>query len=87
MLFRSVRRSPSPLPAPAGWTEGWLRTGPLDNAVLDALAFGPEIQVVSPPELRRALHEKALRIARLHAPLTDVDVAGRALMGEIDSGP
>ena len=82
-----VRRSPSPLPAPAGWTEGWLRTGPLDNAVLDVLAFGPEIQVVSPPELRRALHQKALRIARLHAPLTDVDVAGRALTAEIDSGP
>jgi predicted DNA-binding transcriptional regulator YafY len=65
-----VRRSPSPLPAPPGWTEGWLRTGPLDNAVLDVLAFGTEIQVISPPELRHALRQGALRIARLHAPRT-----------------
>lgn len=61
-----VRRSSSPLPAPPGWTEGWLRTGPLENAVLDVLGFGTEIQVIAPPELRRALHERALSIARLH---------------------
>ena len=61
-----VRRSSSPLPAPPGWTEGWLRTGPLGNAVLDVLGFGTEIQVIAPPELRRALHERALSIARLH---------------------
>jgi predicted DNA-binding transcriptional regulator YafY len=65
-----VRRSQSPLPAPPGWIEGWLRTGALDNAVLDVLAFGTEIQVISPPELRRALRQSALGIARLHAPVT-----------------
>jgi predicted DNA-binding transcriptional regulator YafY len=61
-----VRRSSSPWPAPPGWTEGWLRTGPLENAVRDLLGFGTEIQVFGPPELRHALHERALSIARLH---------------------
>lgn len=61
-----VRRSASPLPAPPGWTEGWLRTGPLEDAVPDLLGFSTEVQVVAPPELRRALHERALSIARLH---------------------
>jgi predicted DNA-binding transcriptional regulator YafY len=61
-----VRRSSSPLPAPPGWTEGWLRTGRLENAVRDVLGFGTEIQVIGPPELRRAVHESAVSIARLH---------------------
>lgn len=61
-----VRRSASPLPAPAGWIEGWLRTGSLEHAVLDALGFGTEVEVISPPELRRAVQEHALRIARRH---------------------
>jgi predicted DNA-binding transcriptional regulator YafY len=62
-----LRRSPSPLQVRPGWTEGWLRTGPLENAVLDVLAFGTDIEVIAPPELRRALHTRALHIARLHA--------------------
>jgi predicted DNA-binding transcriptional regulator YafY len=62
-----VRRSASPVPPPPGWTEGWLRTGPLDHAVLDVLGFGTEIQVLGPPELRGAVREHAAAIARVHA--------------------
>ena len=61
-----VRRSASPLPAPPGWIEGWLRTGPLEHAVLDVLGFGTEVEVLSPPELRRAVQVHALRIAGRH---------------------
>jgi predicted DNA-binding transcriptional regulator YafY len=61
-----VRRSASPLPAPPGWIEGWLRTGPLEHAVLDVLGFGTEVEVISPPELRRAVQVHALRIAARH---------------------
>jgi biotin operon repressor len=61
-----VRRSASPLPAPPGWSEGWLRTGPLEHAVLDVLGFGTEVEVISPPELRRAVQVHALRIAGRH---------------------
>jgi len=61
-----VRRSASPVPPPPGWTEGWLRTGPLDHAVLDVLGFGTEIQVLGPPELRGAVREHAARIVRMH---------------------
>lgn len=61
-----VRRSASPLPAPPGWVEGWLRTGPLAHAVLDVLGFGTEVEVISPPELRRAVQVHALRIAGRH---------------------
>jgi predicted DNA-binding transcriptional regulator YafY len=61
-----VRRSASPLPAPSGWIEGWLRTGPLEHAVLDVLGFGTEVEVISPPELRRAVQAHALRIAGRH---------------------
>ena len=61
-----VRHSASPLPAPPGWIEGWLRTGPLEHAVLDVLGFGTEVEVISPPELRRAVQVHALRIAARH---------------------
>jgi predicted DNA-binding transcriptional regulator YafY len=61
-----VRRSASPLPAPPGWIEGWLQTGPLEHAVLDVLGFGTEVEVISPPELRRAVQVHALRIAGRH---------------------
>jgi predicted DNA-binding transcriptional regulator YafY len=63
--FRA-RRSASPLPAPPGWIEGWLRTGPVEHAVLDVLGFGTEVEVISPPELRRAVQAHALRIAARH---------------------
>ena len=61
-----VRRSASPVPVPPGWIEGWLRTGPLEHAVLDVLGFGTEVEVISPPELRRAVQVHALRIAGRH---------------------
>jgi predicted DNA-binding transcriptional regulator YafY len=63
--FRA-RHSASPLAIPPGWTEGWLRTGPHEQAVLDLLGFGTEVEVISPPELRRAVLEHAQRITRRH---------------------
>ncbi|HEY2521606.1 MAG TPA: WYL domain-containing protein [Streptosporangiaceae bacterium] len=62
-----LRRQSTPVPARPDWVEAWIRTGPLDTAVLDLLALGPEVEVLRPPELRHELAGAARRIAALHA--------------------
>ena len=51
------------MPGRDGWVEAWIRIGPIDTAVLDLLALGPEAEVLQPPELRRAMAGAARRLA------------------------
>lgn len=58
-----LRRQSAPVPGRDGWVEAWIRIGPVDTAVLDLLALGPEAEVLQPPELRRAMAGAARRLA------------------------
>jgi predicted DNA-binding transcriptional regulator YafY len=71
-----LRRQSTPVPDRPDWAEAWIRIGPLDTAVLDLLALGPEIEVLQPPELRRAVSRAARRIAGLHANAGDAERGG-----------
>jgi predicted DNA-binding transcriptional regulator YafY len=58
-----LRRRSAPVPGRDDWAEAWIRVGPLDTAVLDLLALGPEAEVLQPPELRQALAGAVGRLA------------------------
>jgi predicted DNA-binding transcriptional regulator YafY len=62
-----IRTSPHTVAGRPGWMEAWVRIDSMDAAVLDMLAFGAEIEVVDPPELRARVRETARRITELHA--------------------
>ncbi|HEY6277107.1 MAG TPA: WYL domain-containing protein [Streptosporangiaceae bacterium] len=65
-----LRARPSAPPAPAGqdsWTEAWVRLDSADAAVLDLLALGADVEVISPPELRALVAATASRIVALHS--------------------
>jgi predicted DNA-binding transcriptional regulator YafY len=58
--------------------EAWIRIGPIDTAVLDLLALGPEAEVLQPPELRQAMSGAARRIASLYSGQDDPKRRGKA---------
>ncbi len=53
------------------WPEGWVKlTVPIESvthAARELLRLGADVEVLSPPALRQALHETAWRMAGLHA--------------------
>lgn len=49
------------------WVAASVQIESIEAAVLELLALGADVEVISPPELRRAMHETAARIAALHA--------------------
>ena len=53
-------------PDDRGWREATFRLESLDGAVADLLSLGPLVEVLGPPELRRAVAERADRTARLY---------------------
>lgn len=65
-----IRRSATPVPAPVlvdeDWVEASVRIDSVASAVHDLLALGAEVEVVSPPELRRLVGDTARRIAEAH---------------------
>jgi predicted DNA-binding transcriptional regulator YafY len=61
-----IRRSAA---GPAGredWVQASVRIESVQDAVLDMLALGPEIEVLHPPELRDELGKAARRLAELN---------------------
>lgn len=62
-----LRRQSAPVPGREGWVEAWIRIGPLDTAVLDLLALGPEAEVLQPPGLRQAMSAAVRRLASLYS--------------------
>jgi predicted DNA-binding transcriptional regulator YafY len=66
-----VRRSPRRVAGREDWVEAWVRIDSTDVAVLDMLALGAEVEVISPPELRTGVREAAARIAALHTSPAD----------------
>lgn len=61
-----IRRSDARLAIGDDWVEASVRIESLASAVHDLLALGAEVEVVSPPELRRLVGDTARRIARAH---------------------
>ena len=61
-----LRRSPSPESGPPGWVQAWIPVESAQATVLDLLALGPDVELLSPPDLRDQLRATALRIADLH---------------------
>ncbi len=78
-----LRRGAPPVPGRAGWVEAWARIGSADAAVLDMLALGAEVEVISPAELRAQVAHTARQIADLHASPAG---AGRAESGPVPGG-
>src|SRR6201996_7045498 len=66
-----LRRQSAPVPGRADWAEAWIRIGPLDTAVLDLLALGPEAEVLEPPELRQAMAGAVDRMASWYSGSSD----------------
>jgi predicted DNA-binding transcriptional regulator YafY len=62
-----IRRRRSNAAAPEGWIEASFLLDTVDAAMYDVVAFGVEIEVVSPPALRARLAEEASAIAARHA--------------------
>ena len=61
---RGVRlRRMEPTVPRAGWREVSVRIGSLESGLGELLALGADVEVLVPPELRRALHDTAQRIA------------------------
>lgn len=54
-------------PDAAGWRDTVLAVEQGEQALRDLLRLGAEVEVLDPPELRRALAEEAARIVALHA--------------------
>jgi hypothetical protein len=50
-----------------GWRDTVLAVEQGEQALCDLLRLGAEVEVLDPPELRRALAEEAARIVALHA--------------------
>ena len=62
-----LRRQSTPVPGRPDWVEAWIRIGPIDTAVLDLLALGPDAEVLQPPELRQAISGAARRLASVYS--------------------
>lgn len=50
-----------------GWRNASFRMGSIERAALDILSLGPEVEVVSPPELRTLVKELLLKTNRLYS--------------------
>jgi predicted DNA-binding transcriptional regulator YafY len=75
-----VRRSAEP--DVAGWVEATFRLGAFEGAVLDLCSLGPDIEVLAPEDLRRAV---AMRL-RAAASRYDADVARQDAEGRAETG-
>jgi len=64
-----IRRNAPPAPGREDWVQASVRIESVEEAVLDMLALGPEIEVLHPPELRDQLGRAALGLAKLNAEL------------------
>lgn len=58
--------SASPDDGPAGWTQAWIPVESAEATVLDLLALGAEVEVLSPPDLRERIRRTAAQIAALY---------------------
>lgn len=75
-----VRRS---VPADErGWLEATFRLHSLEGAVADLLSLGPEVEVLSPPELRAEIQQRLEATSDLYRPLPVGAVAKRSETGE-----
>ncbi|MEQ8718108.1 MAG: HTH domain-containing protein [Acidimicrobiales bacterium] len=54
------------------WVEGSFRFDSYDSAVRELMAFGPEVEVLLPSELRATMAQVGRRIARLHRQAGDL---------------
>jgi predicted DNA-binding transcriptional regulator YafY len=58
-------------PGPGGAIDLWVDAVGLDEVISWLIGFGDEVEVLEPPELRRAVKDWAERIAHTHSRRTD----------------
>jgi predicted DNA-binding transcriptional regulator YafY len=51
-----------------GWREATMRIEEVDHAVMTLLRFGPEVEVMAPPQLRQAMRQMTAEMARRYEP-------------------
>lgn len=71
---RALRATASP-PAADGWREATLPIEGIDHAAMTLLRFGPDLEVLGPPQLREAMRRLATSLIRLYAPVPSPEPA------------